>query len=66
MGTHSPELSSTGDLADLRYVRNLFNNLSKKGQRDLKSINLEMTFLTAGTDETAQTPTEKDVFASCK
>jgi len=59
MGTHSPEFTSAGDLSTLRYVRNLYNNFYRKGQRDLKSINLEMTFMTAGTDEAAKTPTEK-------
>ena len=59
MGTHSPEFTSPGDLSTLRYVRNLYSNFYRKGQREIKKINLEMTFLTAGTDEAAQTPTEK-------
>jgi len=57
--THSPEFSSAGDLAALSYVRNLHANFYAKGQRDLKSINMELTFITAGTEEAAKTPEEK-------
>ena len=37
------------------------------GQQDEESINLEMTFLTAGTDEASQTPTAKTLLStSCE
>ena len=59
VGSHAPEFSSPADLATLRYVRNLYENFYQRGQRDLSSINLEMTFNVAGTEEAAKTPTEK-------
>ena len=59
VGSHAPEFSSPGDLAALSYVRNIYNNFWKKGQRDIKSINLEMTLMTAESNLAAKTPTEK-------
>ena len=59
VGSHAPEFSSPADLATLRYVRNLYENFYEKGQRDLSSINLELTFNIAGTEQAAKTPTEK-------
>ena len=59
VGSHAPEFSSAGDLAALSYVRNIYNNFWKKGQRDVKSINMEMTFATAESNLAAQSPTEK-------
>ncbi len=54
-----PTLTGLGDVVATRYVRHLYENFYAKGLKDLKSINLEMTFVTAGTDEAAKTPTEK-------
>ena len=48
IGSHEPQFSSPGDLSTLRYVRNLYENFYAKGQRDLSSIKLEMTFAVAG------------------
>jgi len=59
VGVHSPEFSSAGDLAALSYVRNLHANFYSKGAKNLKAINMEMTFLTAGTEEAAKSETEK-------
>jgi hypothetical protein len=41
-------LTGLGDVVATRYVRHLYENFYAKGQKDLKSINLEMTFVTAG------------------
>lgn len=59
VGSHAPEFSSPGDLAALTFVRRLHASFYAKGQRDLRSIGMEMEFLTAGTDQAARTPAEK-------